>query len=122
MAGRATHVGVRFGGTAGEDLVDYAVVRLNSAGVYVYCDAGETPDGFLQEGALNGKPVTVYEFGGEAPAIGGTTWAVGDLLKPANDGKLQVETDPNVKTLDTRARAVEACTVAGQKPLVHWLR
>ena len=122
MAGRLTHNGVRFGGVAGELLPDYALVRLNSAGVYVLCDAGETPDGFLQEGAASGAPVTVYELCGESPAIGGTVWAVGDLLKTANDGKLQVEADPNVATLDTRARAREACTVADQKPLVQWLR
>lgn len=123
MPGRLTHNGVRFGGTSGEALADYALVRLNSSGFYVYCDEGETPDGFLQEGASAAdKPVTVYELCGESPAIGATTWAVGDLLKTAADGKLQVETDPAVETLDTHARAVEACTVVGQKPLVHWFR
>ncbi len=123
MAGRVTHNGIRFGGQSAEAIPDYSVVKLNASGLYELADAGEIGDGFVIEGAsAANKPVTVYEFGGESPAIGGTTWAVGDLLMLANDGKLQTETDPAVPTLFTRARAAEACTVIGQKKLVRWIR
>jgi len=98
--------------TAGEDLLDRRLVRLNSSNELVYCDAGEVPLGPIGENVSDGDDIAVALLTNKEGTFQGVAAGTFSLLAP-----LYTQADGKIDDINTGVRigwALEACSYAAQ--------
>lgn len=98
--------------TAGEDLAEDRLVRLNASGAAVYCDAGEEFIGKTRTNCLSGEEVGVLlpgEIGTWKLTAAGAVTALANVYT-ANDGKVD-----DVPTGTAVGKALHAATANNSK-------